>query len=206
MSRDLTSVLRDVLDDKVVKAFFAIDLKFDSGELNLWTGLGSKTINGKEYTGAGNLLNFSTIEETSEIAARGATVTLSGVPSTIISIALAEPYQGREAILYLGVIGQENSSTITSSTTITSDTNISSGGTQDGMIEIFSGFMDQMNIDDSSETSTVELKIENRLIDLEKPRNRRFTNQNQKSRFPNDDGLEFVEDIQDREIPWGRKG
>ena len=64
--------------------------------------------------------------------------------------------------------------------------------------------MDQMNIDDSAETSTIELKIENRLIDLERARVARYTKFYQKSVYPDDDGLNFVEDLQTRKVPWGR--
>jgi len=206
MTRSISPTIKDVFDDPKVAAFFAIDLVFDSGELNLWTGLGDLNVNGKTYTGAGNLINFSIIEETSEIAARGATVTLSGVPSSILAIALAEPYQGREATLYLGVSGQTTNVTIGTGTNLVRNTNFTIDGINDGIVEIFSGFMDQMNIDDGPETSSIELKIENRLIDLERPRIRRYTNANQKSRFPNDKGFEFIEAIQDKEIPFGRKG
>ena len=37
------------------------------------------------------------------MAARGATLTLSGVPSDVISLALTEKYQGRQAKLYFGL-------------------------------------------------------------------------------------------------------
>jgi hypothetical protein len=65
--------------------------------------------------------------------------------------------------------------------------------------------MDQMNIDDGPETSTIELKVENRLIDLERARVARYTSGYQKSVYPNDSGLDFIEDLQDKQIPWGRK-
>ena len=41
--------------------------------------------------------------------------------------------------------------------------------------------MDQMNIEEGPEVSRVELKIENRLIDLERQRVGRFTSEYQKS-------------------------
>jgi hypothetical protein len=65
--------------------------------------------------------------------------------------------------------------------------------------------MDQMNISDSADTSTIELKVENKLIDLERARIARFTSGYQKSIYPNDKGLDFVEDLQDKKITWGRK-
>jgi len=61
-----------------------------------------------------------------------------------------------------------------------------------------------MNIDEGPETATIAISIESRLIDLERARTLRFTDQSQKSRFPNDRGLEFVEDLQDKQFNWGR--
>jgi len=65
--------------------------------------------------------------------------------------------------------------------------------------------MDEMNIDEGPETSTIELNVENKLIDLERARVRRFTSGYQKSVYPGDKGLDFVESLQDKEVVWGRK-
>ena len=62
-----------------------------------------------------------------------------------------------------------------------------------------------MNIEDGPETSTIELKVENRLIDLERARVARFTSAYQKSVYPSDRGLDFLEDMQDKPLTWGKK-
>lgn len=180
-TRNITSALATALSADEIAPFFALDLEFSSGELNLWTGYGDVTINGKTYNGAGNMLSISDIEETSDIKAAGATLQLSGIPSSILSLALNEPYQGRICTVYFGV---------------TSDTT--------EMTEIFSGYMDQMNIAESGETSTIELTVENKLVDLEKVKSIRYTSAYQKSKYPNDKGLDFVEDLQDKNLVWGR--
>jgi hypothetical protein len=65
--------------------------------------------------------------------------------------------------------------------------------------------MDQMKIDDTGQTSTIELAVENKLIDLERPRVARFTSAYQKGIYPGDKGLDFLEDMQDRPLTWGKK-
>ena len=65
--------------------------------------------------------------------------------------------------------------------------------------------MDQMNIEETADTCTVQLTLENKLVDLERARVARFTSAYQKSLYSGDLGLDFVESLQDKEIVWGRK-
>ena len=206
MSRDLTQNIKDALDDDVLYPFFAVELQFDGDQtLRLWTGHGTLVYNGTEWYGTGTLLNLDTIEETTEIAAKGATLTLSGVPTEVLSLALTEPYQGRVANIYFGTFTVGALLTESSVFILLQD-----GGkilleeTRTNLEQIFSGYMDQMNIDEQPDGSTLQLTVENKLIDLERPRTARFTSAYQKSVFPNDKGFDFVEDLQTKEIVWGR--
>jgi hypothetical protein len=184
-TRDISSTVSSNIEDDVVYPFFAIELLFDSGPLRLWTGVGEATIDGDTYVGTGNLLSVSSIEETTELAVKGATITLSGVPSEVIALALQSPYQGRVCNIYFGMV---------------------EGNTYNNLTQIFSGYMDEMNIEETPETSSIELKVENKLIDLERARTRRYTSAYQKSVYPGDLGLDFVEDLQDKKVVWGRGG
>jgi hypothetical protein len=181
MSRDITTSLLNSLDDSVVYPFFAVDIDFSSGSLYVWSGLGNIVIGTKTYLGVGTLLNISSVEETTEIDAKGATITMSGIPSDFLSLALTEPYQGRECRIYFGM---------------TSD--------PEDYVEVFAGELDQMNISEEDSAATISVTVENVLIKLERPVVRRFTNEDQKSRFPDDRGLEYVASLQDKEVFWGR--
>jgi hypothetical protein len=96
-------------------------------------------------------------------------------------VALQEPYQGRECRIYFGMTSNPSA-----------------------YVEVFSGELDQMNIEEAAETAVVSVTAENVLVKLERPVVRRFSDQDQKSRFPNDKGLEFVASLQDKDILWGR--
>lgn len=206
MSRDLNTILSNHIEDDVVYPFFAVELVFDTpNTLRLWTGLGTLVYEGQEWYGTGNLLNVSSVEETVQMAAKGITLTLSGVPSEVVSLAIQEPYQGRVCNLYFGMftnrnLVQEDGAYI-----------LLEGGDklqleilQTGLTEIFTGYMDQMNIEEGPESATIQLNAENKLIDLERPRVARFTSEYQKTVYPLDRGLEFVESIQDLKLTWGR--
>jgi hypothetical protein len=207
MSRDLTSSVLGLLEDDVVYPFFAVELLFDTGALYLWTGLGDLVYQGTTYVGTGTLLDISDVEETVEIAARGATLTLSGIPSEVLALALTEPYQGRQCRIYFGLFNKgkllEESGTYI---LLEDGSRINLELQELGLAEIFAGYMDQMNIQEGADTCDVELKVENKLVDLERARVRRYSSGYQKSVYPNDKGFDFVEDLQDKEIVWGRNG
>lgn len=181
MSRDLTPTTVTAIGQPEVFPFFAVELLFDSYAIRMWTGQGTLDIGDNEYVGLGSILGISSIEETAEMAVKGATITLSGVSPEALSLSLSEPYQGRVCNIYFGVVGELAAN------------------------QLFSGYMDQINISDGGDTCNIELMVENRLIDLERARVARFTSGYQKSIYPYDLGLDFVEDLQDKDISWGRK-
>ena len=207
MSRDLSTSTIQSLSADVVYPFFAVELQFDGNIVRMWTGQGTLVLDdGTEWVGLGQLLNISSIEETSEMSVKGASISLSGIPSNLLSLALSEPYQGRVAKIYfgtflLGSILQESTSFIL----LQDGSKIKLETSAANFNELFSGYMDQMNIQEEAETSTIELRIENKLIDLERARIARFTSGYQKSIYPGDLGLDFIEDLQDKRISWGRK-
>jgi hypothetical protein len=179
-SRQIDSLLNAALNASTITPFLAVDLDV-STPVYMWSGYGDLTIGSKTYLGAGQLMSISAVEETTEIQAKGASITVSGIPSSFLSLALTEPYHGRECRIYFGLANDPS-----------------------GYVEIFSGELDQMNISEEGDTATIQLLAENVLIVLERPVVRRFTAEDQKSRFPADRGLEFVAGIQDKDLVWGR--
>ena len=208
MSRDLSNDTIVSINEDVVYPFFATELKFDGNNvLRMWTGQGTLVLaDGTQWVGLGNLLNISAIEETSEIAVKGATLTLSGVPSEVLSLALSEPYQGRVCNIYFGTFLQGSILQESASYILLQDgSRINLENQSTNFSELFSGYMDQMNIEETSDTSTIQLLVENKLVDLERARVARFTSGYQKSIYAGDLGLDFVEDLQDKQISWGKK-
>ena len=140
------------------------------------------------------------------MAAKGATLTLSAVPSEVISLALQEPYQGRVCKIYFGMFTtdtllQEDG---TSYILMQDGSKIRLESQETGLTEVFTGYMNQMNIEEGPDTSTIQLTVENKLVDLERPRVARYTSAYQKDKFNGDLGLDFVESLQDQKLTWGR--
>ena len=185
MSRTVPAALLTALDGDEIEVFYAVDLAFDSGNIRLWTGYGDKTINSQTYTGSGSLLTIDGLEEVSDLSARGTTLTLSGLDTTIVTYALTEEYQGRLVTIYWGV------------------------GTN--TVEVFSGYMDKMTIQDAGDRAAISLTVESRLIALERPNVRRYTRESHaavrtaKGLTGSDTFFDWTTQLQDRQIVWGRE-
>ena len=180
-----------------------------SAPLYFWTGIGDTTIDGITYTGTGNLMQISSIKETAEIQAAGANLTLSGIPADMLSLALSVPYQGRIGKIKFGLIDADNNLLeLETAFNMLLESGIDIGlenpEQSNVLVDMFVGYMDQMNIDESAETSIISLSLESKLLDLDRPVIRRYNNESQKALFPNDKAFEFLNDLQGKDLSWGR--
>ena len=186
MTRSIGSNFNTQITSGQVQPFMAVSLGF-STPLNLWTGYHDITIGSDTYVGGGNLLEISSIQESSEVKATGMSIALSGLDSSIVSSALTENVQGTVVKVFFGVL--ETSSNATA--------------VVDTPYQTFEGFIDTMSILEDGNTAQISVDVENKLVALERPLNRRYTDQDQKNLFAGDKGLEFVESLQDKSIVWG---
>ena len=130
---------------------------------------------------AGNLLSISGLEEVSDLKATGVNVQLMGVPAALVTAALDYEYHGREATVYFGINGNSN------------------------LTEIFAGYMDQLKIIDGAESSIIDVSLESRLIDIDRIRPLRYTEEIQQDRFSGDTFFSLVQDLQDKKVNWGKE-
>lgn len=185
--RNLSSEMTAVSTAEVVRPILLVECDFDSGAVNLWNGIGQLSYGGKSYIGAGNLLNVEPVSESTDLRANGTSVTLSGINNTLVTLAKDEDYQGRSLTIKLGAMDENND--------VIADPVI-----------MFSGFMDTMVIAESGNNSSIKIDVENKLIQMERARVRRFTDNDQKIDHSTDEGFSFVTKIQDRQINWGKVG
>jgi len=185
MSRVLTSAFEVEIDADNLRPALFIKAEFDSGDLLLWSGLGEIVWGGDTYVGAGHLLNISAVQESQKLQASGLLFTLSGMPTSLVSIALTEEYQWRPITMWLAVMNTDY--------TVIADP-----------YKTFAGKMDVMQISDDGQTSTMSVAAENNLIDLKSSKERRYTNEDQISEYPGDLGLQFMPTNADVQITWGK--
>ena len=166
--------------------FFAVKAEFDTSTIRLWTGMDDLTIGGATYTGAGSLLDISDVEETQELKSSGLSITLSGMDATVLDYALTENYQNRPITLFLGYLSGSTNETV-------------------GTLTLFKGRMISMTVNDTPDGANITLDCENRLVDLNRPSNFRYTKDSQEFLHSGDKGFDRVASLQDKEIIWGQK-
>jgi len=161
--------------------FQAVNMSFDTGEVRLWSGYSDLTIDGKVFTGSADFLGISSISESGGVSANGVNVTISGLNSSYLNLAIAEKYQFRPLSCYIGSISED--------------------GTVQSYL-VFKGRMSSAVVSDNANKMTISISAESRLIDLERTRTSHYTDQQQKAISENDYFFDQVVNIQDREIVW----
>lgn len=184
MSRTLSAGVITEINANEVQPFLLFQGEFISGTLRCWSGFGNLTWGGYTWTGTGTLLSISAVQETADVSANGVTATLTGLPSSLISLALADCEQGSAGYVYLGFLDN--------------------GAVVADPVLLFEGRLDIPSIDEQGETCVVSISYESRLIDLERTRESRYTNEDQQREFAGDVGFEFVAGLQDKVVTWGK--
>jgi hypothetical protein len=165
--------------------FFAVKAEFDTDDILVWSGIDDLVIGSDTYAGAGQLLSISNSEDNLELKSNGLVIALSGMDTTVVNYALTENYQNRPLTLLMGYV---------------------MGGTDEvaGTLTLFKGRMTSLVINDTPEGSTVTIDAENRLVDLDRPSNFRYTKESQNFLHSGDTGFNRVASLQDKQINWGK--
>lgn len=174
---------------QLIQPYVAAYMDFSGSAVRLWTGNTTKSfsddsaVGSGSYLGVGTFGGISAVTETTQVAAKGIDLILSAIPQEYVSLVIGDNYRGRNVSVYLILFDPA----MTSYEKIT----------------LFRGRMDQIIITDNEATSTINMKCESRLIDLNRAKDVRYTDEAQKLLFPTDKGLEFVASMADKSIYWG---
>ncbi len=169
---------------EVLSGCLLFEAEFDSGTVRFTNGSVDIVWGDRIFLAVGSFAGVSTMEEPSDLQSTGIQVTLSGIPVEMIALALDEPMQGRRATVYVALLDDEDRLI------------------PDPVI-LFRGRIDAPAIS-LGPTASVVVAIESPLADWERPRVRRYTDEDQQARYPGDRFFEFVAAIANKPITWGK--
>jgi len=176
----LTTTFLEAMSGGHVSWFWLVKMELTSGNLFLTSLDFDVVISGDTYTGMRGLGNISQIEE-SDNGATGISLSLAGVTESHIAEVLNENIQGRKVTVKMGVLN-----TSTEPPLLAIDDNV------------WQGFLDTQNYNEGQ--STIVVTAENRLIEWDKPRLLRFSNQDLKRVRPDDNFFKYADTMANKEI------
>jgi hypothetical protein len=159
-------------------------IAFRSQTSHVWSGVGPFAYGGNTYVGAGSLGKVGIVGESTEVRSDGMTVTLSGIDATLLGECMTDIQIGAPAALYLACLDQNNEVL----------------GTP---YRIFGGTVDKPTFDIGTPTISITLALENRLSDLQRASNRRYTAADQQIQHSTDTAFAWVEQLNDEALRWG---
>lgn len=183
--RNTSTEISTALTASNVPMLVLVEMEFLSGTIRCCNAAYNFFWGGYEWFGVGQLGSIGAIQEGQELQMYGCTLTLSGLDPSLVSLAMeSEEFQGRTATVWLAPLDEEYK--------VITDPIIT-----------FQGRMDVMPIR-LGKTADISLNIESKLVDWERARVRRYNNEDQVSEYPSDKGLEFVVQMVEKELVWGR--
>jgi hypothetical protein len=185
-SRDITSATATAAAASTIAPVLLAKLALDSGDILVHSWAGDLTFGGDTYLGMGRFGGIGAAEEASDLSRTPLTLTLSGIPNDVISVVLGEHYQGRRATIYLGYFDPATMILI------------------DAPTILYRGNIDKADIQRGKDCY-VALSVESRFSAWDTPKIRRYNNADQRSRYPDDRGLEFVAQAADKRVWWGQE-
>ena len=189
MSRTFSTDQTNALNSSHVNLLMFAKLEFDSATSYVHNGIGTYTWGSQDWLGVGDLGTISKVEEGLDVSPYAITLTLSGLPDAgLVATALTENYYKRPATIYLGLLDDDD---------VLIDT----------PIQIWSGFMDQMNLSIGADGGdTVQLIAESELAIFDKSNDLMYTNTSQQNRYSGDLFFNFIHKVPDQKIRWGQAG
>lgn len=182
MSRGAPAAFVAALQQPAVTLFPLIDIAFSSGPLYLAGVDHDVSYGGRTYIGAIGVMSVSTVTETASSFA-GVAITISGVTSYDLSMALQEPMQGRAVRIRLAAV-------------------TASGLSVDDAVWV--GQVDYPEIIDQDQSSIV-LHCEHRMATWARARPVRYTDAMLQAAYPGDLGLQYVAEMASRKLIWPLK-
>lgn len=158
---------------------------FQGSSLRLWNGVGNLSWDSQTWLGNGWLQGVEGGDESVEVEAVSMSVILSGIPSSVFSLILNDQREKLAGLLYIGFL------------------NASTGAVVSSPYLWWKGQYSHAEIEEGAEGSKVSLVYDSPLVDLDRPKERRWTDESQKQLFAGDRGFEYVVAVSKWPGNWG---
>jgi len=181
--RTVDAAITDATTAPVVRGIYFVRLCFDAGAVAWHTGFGNIILEGITYYGAGTVGGISVIKEEPGVSAASVSVSLSGIKTEVVALALGQAYLNRKAYIHFVPLDDGDQP-------VTADAYL-----------LFRGTMDSIN-GTMGNTAGFTVSLKSRLADWSRPRKVLYTDVEQQQLHPGDRGMEYISQISQKKIIW----
>lgn len=185
MSRSLNGSFASALVSSHIRPRFLFEATFGGTTYYWCTGSHDISYNGNLYLGNGYLQTPALVDEDIEMSATTNSIALTGEPSVLMSIIFGSAAHTNTGKMYFALVNED----------------LTIIGTPH---EMFSGKLDVVEILDDPNTATIKISYENKLIELDKQKELRYTDECQKTYYPTDKGFIYMQQTADWKGYWGK--
>lgn len=184
----LSAAQQTEVEKRVARVVYFAELEFASATLRLSTMLQKVSWGGYEWAGFGAIGSISAVEETGGLAPRALDFTLNIAQPSILALAVGpvEEYRGNLAKLYMCPLDEQ----------------FRMVGTP---VRCWTGRMQTMSIQDEGKQGRIILNCETSAFDLKRASGLRLNAAQHKKKHPDDNGLDFQEDLKAKPSTWQSK-
>jgi len=185
MTRDISTEASAHLDQKVIRPSIFLELKLDTGDINVWSGIGTINFLSKDWLGLGEFGGITRVIEPTDLSEGIIKATLSHLSASQTrdiaqEFKTGEPV-GREYSLFAVFFKTNNQI--------------------DSNILLSKGFIGEVNFQDG-QTGALIIELVSDATKLQRTEFFRMDDQHQRFLFPGDLGMQFVTDL-DQQVLWG---
>jgi hypothetical protein len=185
MSREVDAANLAAMSAGLWSPIFLAMLTFKTQTQYVWTGVGTIVWDAQTYIGIGSLGSIGPIREGMAIQADGTSVALSGIDPSLLQECMTDIRLGAPVKLWIGSLAAD-------------------GTLLGAPYLIFAGNVDQPLVHVGGDTISIELALENEMVDLSRPNITRYTSADQRLLYPTDIGFGWVEQLNDLALVWGQ--
>lgn len=186
MPRTLSTAMQTAVSAATKAPVLIAEIETATGFLRVWTGLGDLTFQSNVYSGVGQLASVSAPEETTDLKSTGLVFSMTGIPTALLEQSVNAVRQNLPARLWLGLL------------------DMGTGALIADPVLVFEGTCGVPSTEETGDTCTISLSAENIMASLKRPREIRYTPEDQANRADGDKGFDYVAGLQDKSIVWGR--
>ena len=196
---DLLAIPDEVLRSGQIAQAVLVHMDFQGTQKRWWTGFGDLEVAGQTWQGLGDLISISPISSTYQVSAEQVTFELAATPE-MLSLALAAKSRVREraVTIYLQLFANARMAAFTAG-----GGELLTGDPIGSPMALYSGLMMRMPWSASgSAERRIRLECEGLFFRRNSPPRGRWTDSDQKARYPGDRGFERLPLYVNYETGW----